>query len=176
MWRALRDELHPHGVELLTVSLDATGGHYSNFTGDGLMALYGLDVRDPAFDTTGQKFLRGYQVTDSNGSVEFTTIYPGWYPGRAVHVHFKVRTAEAARSAEFISQLYFDEALSERIYATAPYANRGRPKLANGDASMTTSPAASAPPSVSDGASDRRSNFFANAPPHFCKYSCSDFA
>ncbi|HEY6400001.1 MAG TPA: hypothetical protein VI479_01240, partial [Blastocatellia bacterium] len=40
-------------------------------------------------DTTGQKFLRGYQITDSNGSVQFTTIYPGYYVGRAVHIHFK---------------------------------------------------------------------------------------
>jgi protocatechuate 3,4-dioxygenase beta subunit len=37
--------------------------------------------------TTGQKFLRGYQITDSNGSVQFTTIYPGYYVGRAVHIH-----------------------------------------------------------------------------------------
>lgn len=36
-------------------------------------------------------FLRGYQVTDSNGAVEFTTIYPGWYSGRTVHIHYKIR-------------------------------------------------------------------------------------
>ena len=51
------------------------------------------DVRDPHFDTTGKKFLRGFQATDTNGAARFTTIYPGWYPGRAVHIHFKVRTA-----------------------------------------------------------------------------------
>jgi protocatechuate 3,4-dioxygenase beta subunit len=37
-----------------------------------------------------QKFLRGYQVTDANGGAEFLTIYPGWYSGRTVHIHFKV--------------------------------------------------------------------------------------
>lgn len=52
------------------------------------------DVQDAAegFDTRGQKFLRGYQVTDKNGTARFTTIYPGWYKGRAVHIHFKIRT------------------------------------------------------------------------------------
>ena len=37
--------------------------------------------------TNGKNFLRGYQVTDNNGTVRFTTIYPGWYPGRAIHIH-----------------------------------------------------------------------------------------
>lgn len=81
----------------------------------------------------GEAFLRGFQKTDAAGTARFLTIYPGWYPGRAVHVHFKIRTADAPRSVEFTSQLYFDDALSERVYATAPYAGRGRPKLSNGD-------------------------------------------
>ena len=42
-------------------------------------------------DSRGQRFLRGYQATDANGRVRFTTIYPGAYPGRAVHIHFKIR-------------------------------------------------------------------------------------
>ena len=45
-------------------------------------------------NTLGQKFLRGYQVTDSGGAVEFQTIYPGWYPGRATHIHFINGTRE----------------------------------------------------------------------------------
>src|SRR5687768_2233091 len=51
------------------------------------------DVRDTTvgFNTAGQKFLRGYQMTDASGVAKFTTIYPGWYQGRTVHVHFKVR-------------------------------------------------------------------------------------
>ena len=48
------------------------------------------DVSDQG--TTGKKFLRGYQLTDNNGTVKFTTIYPGWYQGRAIHIHDKVRT------------------------------------------------------------------------------------
>jgi protocatechuate 3,4-dioxygenase beta subunit len=80
------------------------------------------DVRDPHFDTVGRKFLRGYQMTDATGIARFTTIYPGWYPGRAVHIHFKVRS----ESSELTSQLYFDDALSERIFAQTPYTQRGR--------------------------------------------------
>ena len=50
------------------------------------------DVTDPGFDTTGSDFLRGYQVTDESGRAAFTTVYPGWYQGRTVHIHFKIRT------------------------------------------------------------------------------------
>src|SRR5688572_18549048 len=83
-------------------------------------------VRDFGGSTVGQKFLRGYQVTDANGLASFTTIYPGWYRGRTVHLHFKVRTqAGRSRAHEFTSQLYFDDGLTDRILAREPYANRG---------------------------------------------------
>src|SRR6266545_3631870 len=79
------------------------------------------DVRDPGFSTVGQRFLRGYQMTDSKGEAKFLTIYPGWYEGRTVHIHFKIRTApQAGRSFEFTSQIYFDDAFSDRVYADAP--------------------------------------------------------
>ncbi|MEW5858790.1 MAG: intradiol ring-cleavage dioxygenase [Cyanobacteriota bacterium] len=85
------------------------------------------DVRDFNGDTQGQKFLRGYQVTDANGAAEFLTIYPGWYPGRTVHIHFKIRTDSASgRGSEFTSQLYFDDALTDQIYAQSPYAAKGQ--------------------------------------------------
>lgn len=84
------------------------------------------DVTDRRFDTVGKKFLRGYQVTDNNGTVQFITIYPGWYQGRTVHIHFKVRTAaNSGQSYEFTSQLYFDDAVSDRIYTQPPYASIG---------------------------------------------------
>lgn len=69
----------------------------------------------------GARFLRGYQVTDVDGRVRFTTIYPGAYPGRAVHIHFKIRTGAAGRAREFTSQLYFDDALTDRVHAAAAY-------------------------------------------------------
>ena len=75
----------------------------------------------------GHDYLRGYQHTDANGKATITTIYPGWYQGRAVHIHFKIRTdAAAASGLEFTSQLFFDESLSDRVFAQAPYAGKGR--------------------------------------------------
>ncbi len=80
-----------------------------------------------AQSTVGQRFLRGYQVSDQNGNVRFTTIYPGWYTGRAVHIHFKVRTSPTgARGLEFTSQLFFDEALTDQVHAQSPYSQKGR--------------------------------------------------
>ena len=84
------------------------------------------DVQDPSFNTKGKKFLRGYQVTDGDGRARFTTIYPGWYAGRTVHIHFKIRSPQAQRPGyEFTSQFYFDDALTDRVFKEAPYAGRG---------------------------------------------------
>jgi protocatechuate 3,4-dioxygenase beta subunit len=83
------------------------------------------DVTDRSFDTRSHKFLRGYQVTDKAGQVTFRTVYPGWYPGRAVHIHFKVRTAEGAvRASEFTSQVYFDDLLTDQVHAGEPYVTK----------------------------------------------------
>jgi protocatechuate 3,4-dioxygenase beta subunit len=80
------------------------------------------DVRDRSNDTSGQTFLRGHQLTDGAGLVRFTTIYPGWYQGRAVHIHFKIRSAASTSQAyEFTSQFYFDERLTDRVHARPPY-------------------------------------------------------
>jgi protocatechuate 3,4-dioxygenase beta subunit len=85
------------------------------------------DVRDPDFNTIGRKFFRGYQMTDARGEARFLTIYPGWYEGRTVHIHFKIRTEPTARrSFEFTSQMYFDDSLTDRVHADPPYAARGR--------------------------------------------------
>ena len=99
---------------------------------DGLGVYSG--VTDPEFTTVGQKFLRGYQVTDAAGVARFTTIYPGWYPGRTVHIHFKIRTdPTAARGYEFTSQLYFDDALTDEVHTRAPYAGKGQRTMKNSD-------------------------------------------
>lgn len=90
------------------------------------------DVVDRSFDTRGQDFLRGFQITDANGLVNFTTIYPGWYQGRAVHIHFKVRaTTAAGQNYEFTSQFFFDDALSEQVFTRPPYASKGLGFLRN---------------------------------------------
>lgn len=78
-------------------------------------------VSDQGFDTSGQKFLRGYQITDSNGAVKFQTIYPGWYSGRAVHIHFTIRTKGADNADyQFTSQFFFDDTLTDQVHALAP--------------------------------------------------------
>jgi protocatechuate 3,4-dioxygenase beta subunit len=92
------------------------------------------DVADTngLFNTKGQKFLRGYQLTDASGVARFRTIYPGWYQGRTVHVHFKIRTTpNGGRAHEFTSQLYFDDAVSDDVLARAPYVNAGRGRVRN---------------------------------------------
>lgn len=92
------------------------------------------DVRDidGQFNTVGQKFLRGHQVTGKDGEARFTTVYPGWYPGRTVHIHFKIRTnPSGSRGKEFTSQLYFADAFSDQVFATAPYAGRNAPRTRN---------------------------------------------
>lgn len=85
------------------------------------------DATDPTFGSTkGTKFLRGYQTTDANGKAAFTTIWPGWYRGRAVHIHFKIRaTAANGQVSDFTSQLFFDETLNDQIFAQSPYAQKG---------------------------------------------------
>ena len=81
----------------------------------------------------GHDFLRGYQHTDATGQATITTIYPGWYQGRAVHIHFKIRTDPAATSGgfEFTSQLFFDDAFSAKVYSSGVYASKGTPDTPN---------------------------------------------
>ncbi len=84
------------------------------------------DVSDPSFDTKGQKWLRGYQTTDASGQVQFTTIYPGWYQGRATHIHFKVRTEpDSNAGTEFTSQFFFDDALSDTVHNSGGAYSKG---------------------------------------------------
>ena len=76
---------------------------------------------------SGKKFLRGYQITDASGVAEFTIVYPGWYQGRAVHVHFKLRLfAGTSKTYEFTSQFFFDESLTDKVHALSPYSSKGK--------------------------------------------------
>ena len=77
-------------------------------------------------------FLRGFQRTDANGKATFQTIYPGWYQGRAVHIHFKVRTdPDGSAGFEFTSQLFFDDDLSRTVYSSGVYAQKGAQDMPN---------------------------------------------
>jgi protocatechuate 3,4-dioxygenase beta subunit len=61
-----------------------------------------------------KRYLRGSQVTGSDGIAQFVTIYPGWYQGRTVHVHVKVHVGD---NRVVTSQLFFDEAVTRQVYA-----------------------------------------------------------
>jgi protocatechuate 3,4-dioxygenase beta subunit len=78
-----------------------------------------------------KRYLRGAQVTDADGVVQFTTVWPGWYRGRTVHIHVMVHVSTAR---VLTSQLMFDEALNTEVFAAAPYsAHTGRDTLNSGD-------------------------------------------
>ncbi|MBO0661807.1 intradiol ring-cleavage dioxygenase [Jiella sp. MQZ9-1] len=88
---------------------DATG-LYSNYGGQG-------DDHDHPVSTKGETFLRGTQMSDANGLVNFTTIYPGWYRSRTTHIHFKVFLSA---TNVLTGQIFFPYALSQFIYDKVP--------------------------------------------------------
>ena len=96
---------------------DATGD-YSAFIDNG-------GGKDAGAGTT---FLRGTQTADDNGIVEFLTVYPGWYSGRAVHIHLRVHLDDAT---VLTSQMFFDADYTAGVYAAAPYAEFGLPDTPN---------------------------------------------
>jgi protocatechuate 3,4-dioxygenase beta subunit len=88
-------------------------GHYSDESQEG---------------TLGQTWLRGLQLTDANGLAKFTTIYPGFYSGRAPHIHVKVHLGGTHSSSKYSGghvshngQIFFPEALSTKVYRSSPY-------------------------------------------------------
>ncbi len=85
-----------------------------------------------SYSERGETYLRGLQITDSDGVAEFTTIYPGWYPGRAVHVHAKVHLD---KRTVLTTQFYFDDDVSSRVYLDDPY-----PGESNRDGFNTSDP------------------------------------
>jgi protocatechuate 3,4-dioxygenase beta subunit len=96
----------------------------------GLYSGYGSE------GTAGERFLRGIQVTDENGRAEFETIYPGFYRGRTIHIHFKIHLDE--RTA-VTSQLFFPESVNDAVMATSPYDASGTRDTRNSTDSIFTS-------------------------------------
>ncbi|MCB9885468.1 MAG: cadherin-like beta sandwich domain-containing protein [Planctomycetes bacterium] len=75
----------------------------------------------------GETFLRGVQVTNQAGQVQFTTIYPGWYTGRITHVHFQVYLQNnTGTTAQATSQIAFPQGITQEVYASSLYAARGQ--------------------------------------------------
>jgi protocatechuate 3,4-dioxygenase beta subunit len=87
----------------------------------------------PGGRTDDERYLRGAQVTDSDGIIEFVTVYPGAYRGRTVHIHAKVHVDN---QTALTTQFYFDEDVTERVYARAPYSEGGGQDTRNADDSL----------------------------------------
>ena len=103
-----------NGVRVDIWHCDATGV-YSNYPGQG-------DDSAHPISTEGQSFLRGTQLADPRGVVRFQSIYPGWYPGRTPHIHFKVIIDS---KNVLTGPIFFPDALSEYIYQNVPpYSSR----------------------------------------------------
>jgi hypothetical protein len=91
-----------------------------------------LRRRDPQLRHDRPEVPARLSVSDANRQVAFITIYPGWYSGGEVHVHFKIRMpAEGGRADEFTSQLYFSDALTDRVHANSPYSTKKGQRLLN---------------------------------------------
>ena len=87
-----------------------------------------------AFGTTGQDFCRGYQKTDAQGMVEFLTIFPGSYTGRAIHIHFSIQGNPGNLSPNAngsslptvaVAQLYFLRAVADDVFNSMPIYKMG---------------------------------------------------
>jgi len=90
-------------------------------------------------DGPGTTFLRGTQAADDDGIVEFLTVYPGWYHGRAVHIHLRVHLDDAT---VLTSQMFFDADYTKSVYSTAPYSEFGLPDTSNSADSIAGDPQA----------------------------------
>lgn len=104
-------------------------GSYSSYTGvdpDTADLLDGWTKRDDG-TTDDETFLRGIQITDSEGMVEFLTKFPGYYISRTTHIHVSVQanitngTSYSASKVQHIGQLFFEEDLLNDIYQQEPY-------------------------------------------------------
>lgn len=94
-------------------------GNYSEYGGTGMQST----------NYTAVHFLRGRQTTDANGLVTFTSIYPGWYSGRAPHIH--VHVYNASGKSLLVTQIAFPEDVSKVVYAQGVYASHGQADTTN---------------------------------------------
>jgi len=78
-------------------------------------------------------FLRGVQRTDANGVATFRTVYPGWYRGRAVHIHVKVHVGG---SVVHTGQFFFPANVTNVVAKRAPYSRHGTPDTPNASDSI----------------------------------------
>ena len=103
---------------------------HTNYTGGYSGRIAAMCNNDE--DDLDRQFFRGYQRTDGDGRVDFDTCYPGWYRGRAVHVHLRVQTGDYVADDRAVSsittQLLFKDELNRAIFAAHPlYREFGEP-------------------------------------------------
>lgn len=95
-------------------------GHYSEYGGTGMQSA----------NYTSVHFLRGRQTTSSDGQVGFSTIFPGWYSGRAPHIH--VHVFDATGKSLLVTQIAFPKEICDTVYTTSPlYSSRGKQDTTN---------------------------------------------
>jgi protocatechuate 3,4-dioxygenase beta subunit len=71
-------------------------------------------------------------MTDENGAIQFTTVYPGWYEGRAIYIHVKVRNFEGSNETlEWTSQFYLNNSINEQVHTQPPYSSHGPVDMTN---------------------------------------------
>jgi protocatechuate 3,4-dioxygenase beta subunit len=70
---------------------------------------------------SSRTFMRGIQRTNAKGLAQFRTVYPGWYPGRTVHIHVKVHLSG---NVVHTGQLYFPDRTTDAVYRRTPYSSR----------------------------------------------------
>lgn len=92
-------------------------GYYSGYSNPGYLGTQ---------NNIGKTFFRGIQMTDANGQVKFTTIYPGWYNGRVTHVHFQVFLNSVLSAT---SQFAFPESITTDVYNSSLYSSHGQNNL-----------------------------------------------
>ncbi|KAH6897407.1 Intradiol ring-cleavage dioxygenase [Thelonectria olida] len=113
----------------LTIWMCNATGSYSSFTGIDPDSSELLDGWTKKADgtTDNETFLRGIQVTDSEGMVEFLTKFPGYYVTRTTHIHVTAQTNitngtfYSQSKVQHIGQLFFEEDLLNSVYANSPY-------------------------------------------------------
>lgn len=102
-------------------------GRYSGYPPPEVDTVVTAETAPRAEYLPEETFLRGSQSVDAAGRVEFRTIYPGWYPGRTVHIHVAVHVG----TTRYTSQLYFPRERTRAVLVRPPYRKHGTPDTRN---------------------------------------------
>jgi protocatechuate 3,4-dioxygenase beta subunit len=94
-------------------------GYYSEYGGTGMQSV----------NLTAYHFLRGRQATDANGMAGFASIFPGWYSGRAPHIH--VHIYDSSGKSLLVTQIAFPTEVCDTVYTTSSFYTRGKQDTSN---------------------------------------------